>query len=69
MSRKKQGIDEKGDSALQKLMNAVVPEGQICVPDAGVGLGKAGEAAESEHGHEKHWGKGSFCQSEAAGDL
>ncbi len=34
-------------------MEAVVSEGQIRISDAGVGLGKAGEAAESEHSHKK----------------
>ncbi len=34
-------------------MEAVVSEGQIRISDAGVGLGKAGEAAEGEHGHKK----------------
>ena len=50
-------------------MQAVVSKGQIRVPDAGVGLGKAGEAAEGEHGHKKCRRDGVLCQSQAAGDL
>lgn len=50
-------------------MEAVVSERQVRIPDAGVGLGKAGEAAEGEHGHEKRRREGAFCQSKAAGDL
>ncbi len=50
-------------------MDTVISEGKVRVPDAGVGLGKAGEPAEGEHSHKQCRGKGVLCQSQAAGDL